>query len=294
MEPKGTDRGIDTAGADVPEAADRGARSVAHELIQDTRSLAPAGQPARPVRATVVVPTLNEEKRLGTLLATFSRERRALHGLEVVVSDGGSTDGTLELGRALADRVVVHQGSERQTIGAGRNAGARASAGNLLLFLNADVRLPEDVDGFLEAVLAAAAETGAATCRVSVHPDEAKLIDRLVLGLCDRLFLTMNKLGMGMARGECHAVRKSVFLAVGGYNESLVAGEDFDLFKRIASWGRRTRAARVSFLWDWMIWEDPRRYRQRGYFRTMFDWFRNTASITLFGRSHSKEWEPIR
>lgn len=119
-------------------------------------------------------------------------------------------------------------------------------------------------------------------------------MDRLVLGTCDRLFLAMNVVGVGMARGECHAIRKSVFLAVDGYDESLAAGEDFDLFRRIATWGRRTRAARVRFLWNWVIWEDPRRYRQRGYARTMLDWFRNTVMITFFGRSHSSVWEPIR
>jgi glycosyltransferase involved in cell wall biosynthesis len=289
-----SDRGIDAGHADVPAPAVAPRRPGPGPAVGREALEAPAGRTVRKPLASVIIPTLDEERCLGSLLAALSADLRERHSLEVVVSDGGSTDRTVEVARSGADRIIVHSGPERQTIAAGRNAGARAAGGGVLLFINADVRLPDDLDGFLAAVLLAAAEAGAATCRVAVHPDEATLIDRVVLGACDRLFLAMNKLGIGMGRGECHAVRKTVFLAVGGYDESLVAGEDFDLFKRIASWGRKNRAAHVRFLWHWTVWEDPRRYRQRGYARTMLDWFRNTVSVTLLGRSYSRVWEPVR
>lgn len=246
------------------------------------------------IRGSIVIPTLEEERWLGLLLADLPPERRHRHGLEVIVSDGGSTDGTLAIARALADRVVVHEGPGRQTIAAGRNAGARIARGRVLLFLNADVRLPEDADGFLAALLAAAEEAGAATCRVGVHPAEATRADRLVLGACDAVYRGMNTLGFGMGRGECHAVRRLVFTAVGGYDERLAAGEDFDLFRRIARWGRRTGGARVRFLWEWTVWESPRRYRRRGYPRTLWAWTCNAASVALRGRAVSAAWEPVR
>jgi glycosyltransferase involved in cell wall biosynthesis len=252
----------------------------------------PAGRPVAP-RASIIIPTLDEEKLIGALLATL-RQLQPRLGLEVIVSDGGSRDGTQQIAREGADRLVVHGGPERQTIAAGRNAGARVASGDVLLFLNADVRLPDDAAGFLEALLAAAAQAGAATCRVGVHPSQATTTDRLVLGGCDVLFRGMNQVGLGMGRGECHAVRRTVFRAVGGYDEALVAGEDFDLYRRIASWGRRTRAARITFLWDWKLWEDPRRYRQRGYARTLLAWLRNTLWVTFRGRAHSRVWEPVR
>ncbi len=267
-------------------------------LTDSARAQVPPLRPSRgeaaAVRATVVIPTLNEEKRIGGLLETLGPAVRRRHGLEVVVSDGGSTDGTLGLARRLADRVVEHAGPGRQTISAGRNAGAAVARGGLLLFVNADVRFPDDLDGFLRAVLGAAEAGGAATCRVGVHPSEATLADRAVLGVCDVLFCGMNVIGAGMGRGECHALRRAVFEAVGGYNEALAAGEDFDLYRRVARWGRRTGEARIRFLWGWRLWEDPRRYRHSGYARTMFEWLRNTVAVTVLGRSYSEEWEPIR
>lgn len=249
--------------------------------------------PTGAARVSVVIPTLNEEKRLGALLATFTPERRRRFGLEVVVSDGGSGDGTIEIAERLADRVVVHAGPERQTISAGRNAGAAAATGGVLLFFNADVGFPDDVDAFL-ADLIDAATFGAATCRVGVHPSEATVADRVILGVCDVVFCGLNLVGGGMGRGECHAVRRDVFEAVGGYNEAYVAGEDFDLFNRIAQAGRRGLDARIRFLWGWTLYEDPRRYRQVGYARTLWEWFCNSASITLRRRSYSEEWAPVR
>jgi glycosyltransferase involved in cell wall biosynthesis len=245
-------------------------------------------------RVSVIVPTLNEEKRLLALLERFTPALRQRFGIEVIVSDGGSTDATLDIAGRLADRVVEHVGTERQTIAAGRNAGARVSTGAVLLFFNADVGFPEPFEAFLEELIEAAGENGAATCRVTVHPSEATAADRLVLGACNLLFCAMNMTGGGMGRGECHAVTRSVFDDVGGYRDDYVAGEDFDLFNRIARMRRRRGESGIRFLWRWSLYEDPRRYRQRGYPRTMLDWFRNSMSILLLKKSFSDEWEPLR
>ena len=251
-----------------------------------------APAPARP-RASVVVPTLNEEKTLGAVLGPLRAAAGRL-GLEVIVSDGGSTDGTLALALALADRVVVHREAARQTIAAGRNAGARLASADVLLFFNADVGFPDDTAGLLEDMIAAAEAAGAATCRVAVRPEAARLDDRLVLGTCNALFRGWNALGLGMGRGECHAVRRDVFEREGGYDEALVAGEDFDLYRRIARRARREGGPRIRFLWHRVVYEDPRRYRARGYARTMLDWLLNSIAVTVLGRSYSRTWDAVR
>lgn len=248
--------------------------------------------PPRP-RASVVVPTLNEAKTLAAVLGPLRAAADGL-GLELIVSDGGSTDGTLGLALGLADHVVVHRGPARQTIAAGRNAGARLAGADILLFFNADVGFPDDAERFLRELIAAAEDAGAATCRVLVHPRAARLDDRLVLGLCNVLFRGWNALGLGMGRGECHAVRRDVFERENGYDEALVAGEDFDLYRRIARRARREGGPRIRFLWHRVVYEDPRRYRRRGYARTMLYWLLNSVSVTLRGRSYSETWDAVR
>lgn len=252
---------------------------------------------------SVIIPAWNEEKIIEPLLARFTPELRQKLGLEVIVSDGGSTDRTVALAKALADQVVEQDPNIRQTISEGRNAGAAVAKGETLIFFNADVQLPDDLEGFLRALIAGAGKTGAATCRVMVNPDEAILMDRLVLGACNAWFWFINQLGIGMGRGECHAIAKSTFQALDGYRPDLVAGEDFDLFNRIAQYARqnakqggndRNKIQGITFLWNWTLYEDPRRYRNVGYARTLWAWFKNTVTITFFDKSSSKEWTPFR
>lgn len=263
--------------------------------------------------ASVVIPALNEEKIIADLLQRFTPELKARLALEVIVSDGGSTDRTVGIAQRLADKVVLHEKEARQTISEGRNAGAKTAKGETLVFFNADVQLPENLEGFLRALIVAVEETGAATCRVIVHPSQATIADKIVLGACNVWFWFINQLGIGMGRGECHAIDKSTFHQLGGYRPDLVAGEDFDLFNRIAQEARNQRRNRsgksgnlpqkqesrnklkgVSFLWKWSVYEDPRRYRKIGYARTLWQWFMNTVTITFFNRSSSEEWTPFR
>jgi rSAM/selenodomain-associated transferase 2 len=85
------------------------------------------------VTVSVIIPTLNEENCLGETL-TLLREHRPL---EVIVVDGGSSDGTCRLAEAGAD--VLLQGSRGRA--AQMNRGAAHARGDVLLFLHADCSL---------------------------------------------------------------------------------------------------------------------------------------------------------
>ncbi len=90
------------------------------------------------MKLSVVIPTLNEAANIGALIERLSRTPGVG---EVVVADGGSTDCTLELVHSSAVR-LVRSGAGR---GVQLNAGARATSGDVLLFLHADVVPPPDV-----------------------------------------------------------------------------------------------------------------------------------------------------
>ena len=85
----------------------------------------------------MVIPTLNEAADIGALLERLSRIRGVG---EVVVADGGSTDGTPELVVSSAARLV----RARPGRGGQLNVGATAASGDVLLFLHADVAPPPD------------------------------------------------------------------------------------------------------------------------------------------------------
>lgn len=110
---------------------------------------------------SVIIPTLNEKARIaGTIQAL--RERG---DCEIIVCDGGSTDGTLHQARQ-ADRVLeAPRGRASQ-----QNAGARASRGATLLFLHADCLPPPGFAGAIEQALGDAAVAGGCFQQRIDHP----------------------------------------------------------------------------------------------------------------------------
>jgi rSAM/selenodomain-associated transferase 2 len=95
-------------------------------------------------KLSIILPVLNEAALIGTALQALQDVRQ--RGAELVVVDGGSSDDTVQLATALADRVVV--------AGAGRarqmNGGAELASGERLLFLHLDSELPEGAMEFIE------------------------------------------------------------------------------------------------------------------------------------------------
>lgn len=238
---------------------------------------------------SIIIPALNEERLLKRLLGQFTVELKKAYDLEVIVSDGGSNDLTKEIAKENADRVILHTEKYSQNISQGRNEGAKNSLGDVLIFLNADTYI-NDIDYFLKEILKHLDKKNviAIACRIEVFPEEVRLSDKIFHGIYNNYVALLNKLFMGMGRGECHIVRREKFFDISGYNEKLAAGEDFDLYKRLRKLGK------IKFRRDILVYESPRRYRKFGYARVFRDWTKNAFSIMLFNRSVSKTWEAVR
>ncbi|MGA9116253.1 MAG: glycosyltransferase [Bacteroidota bacterium] len=242
-----------------------------------------------PPMISIVIPTLNEERLLERMLGQFPPLLRRTENVEIVVSDGGSRDRTLEIARRHGCLVVERRDGEKENISTGRNRGARRSRGDLLVFLNADTLL-ENAPAFLERVRAEASRPGVAavTCGVRVYPWEEGPSDRRFHSFTNWLFRLMNTVGMGMGRGECHVMLRSTFERVRGYAVGIAAGEDYDMFRRLR------RLGKVSFLGDVTVYESPRRYRRYGYGLVSASWLLNFLAVFLLRRSILDEWKPVR
>lgn len=245
------------------------------------------------VRLSVIIPTLEEEQTLGRLLERFDDSMLQRYGIELIVSDGGSSDATVAIARHYADVVVVHRARRRQTIAEGRNVGAYHSHGEVLVFLNADC-VPADWDLFWETVYQWALGQGryaryaALAAPVTVEPSEQRWSDRIVHTFFNAYLTTATLLGAGMGRGECQLVRRWLFERIGGYAASLVAGEDFEFLARARRW------TRVRIPRELMVYESPRRYRKWGYPSLLRQWFVNWVSAVFLHRSVVSEWSPVR
>ncbi len=244
---------------------------------------------------SVIIPTFFEEKTLRRLLSQFSPQLCTTYRLELIISDGGSTDRTLEIAESFAAtlplRIVRHRGKHRQTIAEGRNQGAAIAQGETLVFLNSDVVLADPPQFFATVTQWAGEEpqrSVALVPKVFVFPADASFKDRLIHTIFNRYIQLLNAIGIGACRGEAQIIRTRTFREVGGYNAALAAGEDFELYQRLAKIGK------IRYCPNLIVYEDPRRYRQYGYLRTFYLWSLNTLSIWIRNRAVTQEWTPVR
>ena len=197
---------------------------------------------------SIIVPTLNEAGGLVAHLAALRPMRE--RGTEVVVVDGGSTDGTPALAAPWADSVV----SAPRGRAAQMNAGAKLARGDVLLFLHADTLLPDAVDLLLAQALEDPARVWG---RFDIAIEGTHRLLRVVawtMNLRSRL--------TGIATGDqAMFVRRDAFDAAGGFPE-LPLMEDIALSRKLKRIGRplclRERAV-----------TSGRRWEQRGVLRTI-------------------------
>lgn len=242
------------------------------------------------MKYSIIIPTLNEEKLLPQILEQLTSEIALKDNeYEIIISDGGSKDSTQDIAEKFKCTFIKHESPVKDNISAGRNKGAKNAQGEWLVFLNADVRLA-NVKRFFNFMEEKVYSSGwlAVGGHVKVFPEEEIFSDKLYHGFYYYYFHLLNFLGMGNGRGECQVIRKDIFNQLGGYDEKLAAGEDFDLFKRIKKIGK------ILLTNELLVYESPRRFRRFGYFTVSMMWLKNSSSIVLRKKSISREWEEVR
>ncbi len=203
------------------------------------------------MRLAIVVPTLNEEtglrRNLPAALAAAD---------QVVVSDGGSTDGTLAAARELGAEIVTGPPGR----GGQLTRGARAADAPLLLFLHADTRLPADGVSLIREAVADGAVGGGFLVRFDEGGSLLRLGERLINA---RTRLTGLPLG-----DQAQFATREAFHALEGYRDWPIL-EDLDFALRLRRLGRTvlirspvTTAARrfvqqgivKTVATNWLIW----------------------------------------
>ena len=208
-----------------------------------------ASPPAVPVpTVSVVTPALNAGATVGRAVASVRAQTRS--DWEMIVVDDGSTDDTRERVAAAADGDPRVRTVARDSGGASaaRNAGVAEARGRYLLFLDADDEIRPD---HLAALVALHEK----------HPDAAFVVSDALKRFADGTAKRFHVGYLAEAPFEVLAdycapvihgvlVRRSLVEDVGGYDETLVTCEDWDLWQRVARTGLAVHATgEPSALW---------------------------------------------
>jgi uncharacterized protein len=173
----------------------------------------------------VVIPAWNEAAHIGRTLESL------LGGAidrcpELIVADGGSVDGTLDIVRSMGATIVTSQPGRASQM----NAGTAAATGDHLLYLHADTLVPQGYDRQIKEVLADGGVAGGAfQLSIDAPNPSLRLIERCVNWRSRWLSLPYGDQGLFM--------RADTFRRLGGYAD-LPIMEDYELIRRLARLGR--------------------------------------------------------
>jgi glycosyltransferase involved in cell wall biosynthesis len=177
---------------------------------------------------SVIVPALNEEKRIRQCLDSVSAQRTA-HTYELIVSDSGSSDRTVEIAREYTDKVQIC--SERGTARA-RNEGATLATGDILVFIDSDTEIMPD---YLETVWSAFQdkELLACSCAFRFSRRSPKLM--LAEEVTNTYYVARSAFRGTTLPGFNVCIRRDAFKKVGGFR--LCHLEDLDMSIKLRSLG---------------------------------------------------------
>ena len=215
------------------------------------------------MKLSIIVPTLDEAPQIAAALEALAPLRAGGH--ELIVVDGGSTDGTPALAAARADRILpAPRGRARQM-----NAGAAIATGEALLFLHADTRLPPDA---ARLVIEALARRGWGRFDVRIEGGSPLLA---VVAFC----MNWRSRLSGIATGDqAMFVRREVFAAAGGFS-------DIPLMEDVALSARLKKISPPACLAARAV-TSGRRWERHGVLRTVLLMWRLRLSYALGADPH--------
>lgn len=174
------------------------------------------------MKISIIIPVLNEAERLPAFIAWLRKTSDA----EIIVSDGGSTDGSFELAQKIADSAL------RSSTGRARqmHQGALAASGDLFLFLHADTHLPDIWQSALLAAWMRKPVPAATAFNIRFEP-ETLYYRFIALTARWRNFLT------GIPQGDqAIGVLKEIYFKAGGFPDVPLM-EEYFLLSRLKKYG---------------------------------------------------------
>ena len=194
---------------------------------------------------SIIIPVLNE---VSTIAQTISIAQTA-KDIEIIVVDGGSNDGTIELVKSLGITLLTGLPGRSFQM----NCGAKAATGNILLFLHGDTFLPLNFDQLLQEILAKPKIiAGAFELGIRGKNKNLRIVEKIVNWRSRYLQMPYGDQGIFLFA--------QIFQEIGGFPEIPIM-EDFELMRQLR---KRGKIGIVSV----PVLTSGRRWQKLGIFKT--------------------------
>ncbi len=202
---------------------------------------------------SIIIPALNEEKYLGPLLDSIKTQDFRDH--EIIIADAGSTDKTVEIAKKYGCRIALGGLPAK-----GRNEGAKAAKGDLLLFLDADCILP---DNFFDAAIKEFYEKKFDFASFGLLPYDSDKAHKMAFNVFYNWYIyalgkTLPHAAMGIM------AKRDLFMKLNGFDEAIKLAEDMDLARRAK------KIANFGIIRSVKIFISDRRFKKDGWIKTAF------------------------
>jgi len=209
-----------------------------------------------PCQLSIITPTLNEENYLPLLLESIRKQD--FRDYEIIIADAGSKDKTLEIAKNYNCKII-----EGGLPAKGRNNGAEIAQGNLFLFLDADVVLPQF---FFEKTLREFRKRELDIASFFLLPKEQGKIASFLFNLFYNFpILLLEKILPHAAMGIL--VKKEIFKKLNGFDKSITLAEDHDFARRAKKIGK------YGIIKSNKIFVSIRRFRKDGWLKIVLKYF---------------------
>jgi glycosyltransferase involved in cell wall biosynthesis len=202
---------------------------------------------------SIVIPTLNEEKYLPSLLQSL--QEQTLSDFEIIVADANSQDATREIAGSYGCQVVAGG-----RIAQGRNAGARHAGGEFILFLDADITV---APAFLDELMHKVHKKNLDVASGFITPDSRKIFDKIMVATSNMWHFAIQYC-YPHASGFYIIARKSLHDKISGFDEELFLTEDHDYVIRAARHGK------FRYLWKPRVKFSVRRLDKEGRWKLIW------------------------
>jgi glycosyltransferase involved in cell wall biosynthesis len=232
------------------------------------------------LKVSVVIPAYNEEQRLPETLERITKALAVVaRPSEIIVVDNDSQDRTKQVAVAFGANVILEK---EHNIAKVRNAGAKNSTGDVLIFIDADTLVPETLVQNISDVMEDEKCFGGAVA-VEYEDFQRKWMKTYLAGwkFWGKFF--------NMAQGAAQFCRKPVFEKLEGYDQTIFMGEDVEFYWRLAKYAKES-GSYLRFIEHPAVKTSTRRFDKMSLWKTILLTHPIFIRLTWRKKAYWKDW----